>query len=107
MKEPCIQAAKCPIRGIFGQLGSKWSLLVLTTLNESGTMRFNEIFKNIGDISQRMLSVTLHSLETDGLITRKVYPEVPPKVEYSLSKSGKSLMPHLTALVEWTVENAN
>jgi DNA-binding HxlR family transcriptional regulator len=77
----------------------------LETLSANGTMRFNEIQKSIGDISQRMLTVTLRSLETDGLVVRKIYPEVPPRVEYCLSKSGHTLMPHLDNLVNWVMEN--
>lgn len=95
----------CPIRDILSRLGDKWSLLVLTTLNANGIMRFSDIHKSIGDISQRMLTVTLRSLETDGLIVRKIYPEVPPRVEYGLTKSGKGLMPHLSNLVGWALEN--
>ncbi|MDR0714522.1 MAG: helix-turn-helix transcriptional regulator [Bacteroidales bacterium] len=95
----------CPIRDILSRLGDKWSLLVLTTLNANGTMRFSDIQKSIGDISQRMLTVTLRSLEADGLVIRKIYPEVPPRVEYCLSKSGHTLLPHLDSLVIWAVEN--
>jgi DNA-binding HxlR family transcriptional regulator len=95
----------CPIRDILSRLGDKWSLLVLTTLNANGTMRFSDIQKSIGDISRRMLTVTLRSLEADGLVVRKIYPEVPPRVEYYLSKSGHTLMPHLDNLVEWAIEN--
>ena len=94
----------CPIRDILCRLGDKWSLLTLTTLNTNGTMRFNEIQKSIGDVSQRMLSVTLRSLEEDGLVNRKIYPEVPPKVEYTLTKSGTELMPYLNNLVNWALE---
>jgi DNA-binding HxlR family transcriptional regulator len=68
-------------------------------------MRFSDIQKSIGDISQRMLTVTLRSLEADGLVIRKIYPEVPPRVEYSLTQSGYSLLPHLENLVTWAVEN--
>ncbi len=100
-----LQTATCPIRDILSRLGDKWSLLVLTTLNANGTMRFSDIHKSIGDISQRMLTVTLRSLEADGLINRKIYPEVPPKVEYCLTKSGEGLMPHLNNLVGWALEN--
>ena len=96
----------CPIRDILRRLGDKWSLLALITLNANGTMRFNEIQKTIGDISQRMLSVTLRSLEEDGLVSRKIYPEVPPKVEYSLTKSGEGLMPYLDNLVDWALANS-
>lgn len=96
----------CPIRDILNRLGDKWSLLVLTTLNANGTLRFSEIHKSIGDISQRMLTVTLRSLEEDGLISRKVYPEVPPRVEYTLTGSGTGLIPHLENLVNWALENS-
>ena len=95
----------CPIRNVLARLGDKWSLLVFTTLSNNGTMRFNDIYKSIGDISQRMLTVTLRSLEADGLIKRKIYPEVPPRVEYSLTPSGDGLMPHLNNLVGWALEN--
>lgn len=96
---------RCPIRDILSRLGDKWSLLILTTLRANGIMRFSDIQKSIGDISQRMLTVTLRSLEADGLITRKVYPEVPPRVEYCLSRSGEGLIPHLDSLVGWALEN--
>ncbi|WP_029906633.1 helix-turn-helix domain-containing protein [Prevotella sp. 10(H)] len=95
----------CPIRDIISRLGDKWSLLVLATLNVNGTMRFNDIHKSIGDISQRMLTVTLRSLEADGLVVRKIYAEVPPRVEYKLTESGSELMPYLNNLVEWAVKN--
>jgi DNA-binding HxlR family transcriptional regulator len=95
----------CPIRDILSRLGDKWSLLTLVTLSANGTMRFNEIQKSIGDISQRMLSVTLRSLEKDGLVIRKIYPEVPPRVEYFLTKSGEGLIIHLHNLIGWAEEN--
>ena len=81
----------CPIRDILSRLGDKWSLLVLTTLYSNGTMRFNDIQRSLGDISQRMLTVTLRSLEADGLVHREVYPEVPPRVEYALTEMGESI----------------
>ena len=68
----------CPIRDILCRLGDKWSMLVMITLNTNGTMRFSDIQKTISDISQRMLTVTLRTLETDGLVSRTVYAEVPP-----------------------------
>jgi DNA-binding HxlR family transcriptional regulator len=95
----------CPIRDILSRLGDKWSLLVLVTLSANGTMRFNEIQKSIGDISRRMLTVTLRSLEVDGLVVSKIYPEVPPRVEYCLTQSGHTLLPHLDNLVNWAIEN--
>lgn len=95
----------CPVRNVLGKLGDKWSMLVLITLEANGTMRFGHIQKSIEDVSQRMLAVTLRTLEADGLVARSVYAEVPPKVEYSLTDRGRSLMPHLRDLVGWTVEN--
>ena len=97
----------CPVRNIISKLGDKWSLLVLLTLHANGTMRFNEIHKTIGEISQRMLTITLRNLEIDGLILRKVYPKIPPKVEYSLTKIGIDLMPHIDNLINWAFENMN
>ena len=91
----------CPIRDVLSRLGDKWSMLVLVTLKANGTMRFCDIHKTIADISQRMLTVTLRTLETDGLISRKVYAEVPPRVEYSLTELGKSLKPILDAMWTW------
>lgn len=94
-----------PDSGYLDRLGDKWSLLVLTTLYSNGTMRFNDIQRSLGDISQRMLTVTLRSLEADGLVHREVYPEVPPRVEYRLTDSGGDLMPYLNSLVEWALKN--
>ncbi|MDR0508102.1 MAG: helix-turn-helix transcriptional regulator [Dysgonamonadaceae bacterium] len=95
----------CPIRDVISRFGDKWSLLVFVSLKNNGTMRFNEIQKSIGDISQRMLTVTLRSLEADGYVNRTIYPEVPPRVEYCLSDLGRDLMPHLDSLIAWTLEN--
>jgi DNA-binding HxlR family transcriptional regulator len=100
-----LHVGNCPIRDILSRLGDKWSLLVLVTLKTNGIMRFSDVHKSIGDISQRMLTVTLRSLEADGLINRKVYPEVPPRVEYSLTESGNGLMLHIKNLVDWALEN--
>ncbi len=97
----------CPIRDIISRISSKWAILVLVTLHSNGTMRFNDIQKSIGEVSQRMLTVTLRSLEADGLIHRKVYPEVPPRVEYKLSERGESLMPLLQSLIDWALEHAD
>jgi DNA-binding HxlR family transcriptional regulator len=97
----------CPIRDILSRISSKWAMLVLSTLNSNGTLRFSDIQRSIGDISQRMLTVTLRTLESDGLVARKVYPEVPPRVEYKLTKRAESLIPHLNSLVEWAKMNSN
>ena len=95
----------CPVRNILDRIGDKWSMLVVLILSEEKVMRFNEIHKHIQTISQKMLSVTLKSLEADGLLIRTVYPEVPPRVEYQLSERGVSLIPHLQSLVIWANEN--
>ena len=95
----------CPVRDVLSRLGDKWSILVLVTLNANGTMRFSDIHKTIEDISQRMLTVTLRTLESDGLVERKIYAEVPPRVEYNLTDTGRSLIPHVEALVDWALEH--
>lgn len=95
----------CPIRDVLSRLGDKWSMLVLLTLDANGTMRFNEIQRSLGDISHRMLTVTLRMLEADGMISRTVYAEVPPRVEYRLTERGASLLPHIYGLVEWAQAN--
>ncbi len=95
----------CPIRHVLDRIGDKWSMLILLLLEESGTLRFNEIHKYIKTISQKMLSSTLKALEEDGLINRTVFPQIPPKVEYELTPRGKSLIPHLRNLVAWASTN--
>lgn len=95
----------CPIRDVLSRLGDKWSMLVLISLEANGVMRFSDIQKSIDDISQRMLTVTLRSLEEDRLIRRKVYPKVPPRVEYALTETGLSLMPHIESLVGWALKH--
>ena len=97
----------CPIRDIISRLSSKWGMLILITLNANNTMRFNDIQKSIGDISQRMLTVTLRALEADGLVSRTIYAEVPPRVEYKLTERGNSLIPLLKNLVEWAIANTD
>ncbi len=95
----------CPIRNLLCRLGDKWSMLVLVSLNANGVMRFSDLQRSIGDVSQRMLTVTLRSLEADGLVSRTIYPEVPPRVEYALTASGESLIPHTNGLVGWALES--
>lgn len=97
----------CPIRNILSKLCDKWSLLVIYTLNKTGksAIRFKELQRDIPDISQKMLTVTLRTLEDDGYVTRTVYPEVPPRVEYALTPRTHSLLPHINALIEWAIEN--
>lgn len=95
----------CPIRNILSRIGDKWSLLVLYILNQAPVMRFNQLQKSIPDISQKMLTVTLRTLEEDGFVKRKVYAEVPPRVEYSLTERALSLLPHVNSLIGWAKEN--
>jgi DNA-binding HxlR family transcriptional regulator len=98
---------KCPIRTVLDRFGDKWSILVMINLSANGTMRFNEINKSMSDVSQKMLTVTLRSLEADGLVSRKIYPEIPPRVEYDLTEMGKSLLPHIQNLRSWAEDNLN
>ncbi|ACU58137.1 winged helix-turn-helix transcriptional regulator [Chitinophaga pinensis] len=93
--------SECAVRNVLDRLGDKWSMLVIIVLGVEGTLRFNKLHSFIGDISQKMLTVTLKSLEADGLITRTVFPEIPPRVEYALTERGASLLPHMEALAEW------
>lgn len=95
----------CPIRNVVARFGNKWSLLVILILHEHGVVRFNELCRLIPDVSSRVLSGTLRTLEADELIQRKVYPVVPPKVEYSLTSVGLSLIPLITQLTEWAQKN--
>lgn len=95
----------CPIRQVISKFGDKWSLLVLYSLHSSETdvLRFSELHHHMTDCSQKMLSATLKNLEKLNLIHREVYPVVPPKVEYSLTETGKSLMPTIGSLIEWAL----
>ncbi len=82
-------------------IGGKWRLVILYLLIEYETIRFNELKRKIGSITYKTLSVQLKEMEADGLIMRKEYPQIPPKVEYSLSEKGKSLFPIMEAMCEW------
>ncbi len=99
------KTTKCPIRNVLDRFGDKWSILVIMLLGQNGTLRFNQLTNLIGDISQKMLTVTLRTLEADGLVSRKIYPEIPPRVEYSLTPIGKDLLPHIESLTKWALEN--
>ncbi|WP_418982551.1 winged helix-turn-helix transcriptional regulator [Alistipes sp.] len=91
----------CPIRNVIARLGNKWSLLVIHILAEHGVMRYGQLGREIPDISSRVLSGTLRTLEADGLVARKVYPVVPPRVEYRLTETGRSLVPLIDSLTAW------
>ena len=97
----------CPIRNVLARISDKWSLLVIYTLNvhREEPLRFNALRKLIPDISQKMLTSTLKTLEVDGYVNRKVYAEVPPRVEYSLTPRAESLIPIINDLIGWASDN--
>ena len=95
----------CPVRNVVARFGNKWALLVILVLSENEPIRYNELGRKIPDISSRVLSNTLRTLEADGLVNRRFYQEVPPRVEYSLSETGRSLVPIIIKLTEWAQSN--
>lgn len=105
MKPRHTQASCAPVREILSRIGDKWSILVIVVLSE-GPWRFNALKHSIEGMSQRMLTLTLRNLERDGLVTRTVYPTVPPSVEYALTPLGQSLVGPVTSLGRWALENS-
>ena len=97
----------CPVRNVLARLCDKWALLVIYILARSGeeTMRFKDLKQQLPDISQRMLTMTLRTLEEDGYVTRTVFSEIPPRVEYALTARARSLMPVLDSLLQWAVDH--
>lgn len=95
----------CPIRNVLSRISCKWPMLVLFTLSQRGTLRFNTLRRAMPDISQKMLTATLRTLEEDGLVVRQVYAEMPPRVEYGLTERARSLLPILDELVDWAHSN--
>lgn len=96
---------QCPVRNVLSRIGDRWSLLVLLALHDKAeAMRFSEICKAIPDVSQKMLTATLRNLEADDLVSRTIFPEVPPRVEYKLTRRGLTLIPLLNQLVNWSLE---
>lgn len=96
---------KClAVREVLNRVGDKWSVLVVTLLGD-GPKRFSELRRTIEGISQRMLTLTLKGLERDGLITRTVYPTIPPRVEYQLTSLGRSLLSPISGLAKWAGQN--
>jgi len=96
-----VMDAQCPSRLVLDRIADKWTALIIQLLSKK-TMRYAELQREIGGISQKMLTQTLRSLERDGLLDRKVYPVVPPKVEYSLSRLGRTLIEPLRTLCRWS-----
>ena len=92
----------CPSRLVLDRIADKWTALVIQILARGGTLRYSALKREIGDISQKMLTQTLRSLERDGLIRRKVYPDASPRVEYALTPLGRTLIEPLNGLCRWT-----
>ena len=95
----------CPIRNVLVRVGDKWSLLVLYNLQHMEPVRFKELQRQIPDISQKSLTQTLRTLEEDGFVSREVFPEVPPRVEYSLTARAHSFLPLVENMINWAKEN--
>lgn len=90
----------CPARAVLEHLTSRWGVLALAALQER-TYRFSELRRRIGGVSEKMLTQTLRTLERDGLVLRQAYPQVPPRIEYSLTEQGQEAAAHITALLDW------
>ena len=90
----------CPVETTLLMISDKWKVLILRDLL-NGTMRFSELRRSVGNISQKVLTANLRQMERDGLVHREVYPEVPPRVEYSLTETGESLRPIIKAMKDW------
>ena len=95
----------CKAAPMLEWLGNKWALVVLLKVSENEPVRFNELYRTIPAISEKVLSQVLRQLYTDGILDRQLYPDVPPRVEYSVSDFGKTLLPHVKALINWGREN--
>jgi len=111
--KPSIDAAMlvapdvCPVRPLLDRMADKWSLLVIARLAEAqgNRLRFSQLMRAVGGVSQRMLSTTLRNLERDGLVIREVFAEVPPRVEYELTERGKSFLTPVRTLIRWLEAN--
>jgi DNA-binding HxlR family transcriptional regulator len=97
---PCVLNAGCPSRGVLARISDKWTALIIRSL-AGRTLRYNELQREVAGISQKMLTQTLRALEEDGVIARKVYPVIPPMVEYSLTPLGRTLVKPVLAICEW------
>ena len=102
MKKKKIEFSECPVETAMLLIGNKWKIFVLRELLD-GTRRFNELQRSITDISQKVLTQNLRAMEEDGIITRKVFAEVPPRVEYTLSEVGNTLRPVIEVLGNWGI----
>ena len=100
LTRPCVLNAGCPSRDVLARVCDKWTALIIRSL-AGRTLRYNELQREVAGISQKMLTQTLRALEEDGVIARKVYPVIPPMVEYSLTPLGRTLVKPLHAICEW------
>ena len=98
-------AERCPVRDVLDRIGDRWSLLVILALEAGKPVRFSVLRKGIADISPRMLAHTLRRLEEDGLVSRTVYPTIPPRVEYALTSLGRSFLKPMRNLISWANDN--
>ena len=104
--EKGIEHATCmAMTDILNRIGDKWTVMVVGILSRNGTMRFNELKRTINGVSQRMLTLTLRNLERDGLVTRTIYPEIPPRVEYGLTELGRTLKKPIDSLWVWSEQH--
>ena len=95
----------CKAAPILDWLGNKWALVIILKVSEFEPMRFNELYRNIPAVSEKVLSQVLKRLLTDGILSREIFPDVPPRVEYSLTDLGHSLLPHIKSLLKWGQDN--
>lgn len=101
---PDVYNPKCPSRQVLSRIGDKWTALIIGIM-QRGTIRFGALKREVSGISQKMLTQTLRNLERDGLVERRIFAEVPVRVEYSLTELGKKLLPVLVPLMQWSEEN--
>lgn len=104
---PNVYDANCPTRHVLDLIADKWATLIIGLLNREQPQRFAALQRQIGGISQKMLTQTLRSLERDGLVQRTVYPQVPPRVEYALTALGQTLCEPIATLIQWSEANIN
>lgn len=94
----------CPLKGIIDVISKKWTLLITNALGNHGTLRFNSLMKELGDISPKTLSDTLKALQAEGLVKKESFNEIPPRVEYSLTEDGKELRKNIIPLLQWAAK---
>ena len=93
--------AECPVEATLGVIGGKWKMIIYREIYRNGAQRFGQLQRSVGQISAKVLTQQLRELETDGVLKRTIYPEIPPRVEYSLTKAGQSLEPVFLSMVSW------